>query len=319
MSHSPTNPLAPILRYQGFIVLDGGLATELEARGHDLDHPLWSARTLIENPRPILDVHLEYLRAGADCIIGAAYQASPRGLREAGYSAADTRRILRRSVEIADEARERFLAEPGADGRPRPLVAAGFGPFGAYLADGSEFRGRYGVSHDELRDFHAERLDLLWQAGPDLLAVETLPDAGELQVLLELLEELGAPTWISFSCADGRHLNDGTPVHDAAAACAALDNVVAVGVNCTAPRFLGELIPEIRRAAPSKAVLVYPNSGETYDGRTRSWTGPSDPADFATDAVRWHSLGARMIGGCCRTRPDHIRAVRRALAALSLP
>lgn len=309
------SPFAPFLAAQDWLVLDGGLATELEARGHDLDHPLWSARTLIEDPDAIFDVHMAYLRAGADCIIGAGYQASPRGLREAGWSQDDVERILRRTVETATRARDAFWREHAEERTLRPLVAAGFGPFGAYRADGSEFRGNYGVSRSELRDFHAERLHLLHDSGPDLLAVETLPDRLELTVLLELLDELdGAQAWISFCCADASHLHDGTPVAEAAAACAASPAVIAVGVNCTAPRHLDGLIGELRRGAPQKAVVVYPNSGEIFDADTRGWTGHSDPQDFGAAARRWHGLGASAIGGCCRSRPAHIRAIRDALA-----
>ena len=312
---STRSPLEPFLCSQGFLVLDGGLATELEAAGHMLDHALWSAKILMDQPRAVLDVHLSYLTAGADCIIGAGYQASPRGLRESGYSNEEIRTVSEQSVTVAKDARDLFLTEFNSrESAPSPIVAAGLGPFGAYLADGSEFRGRYGVSSEELRDFHAERLQILWQAEPDLLAIETLPDAQELDVLLRLLQDMDdIRAWISFSCADEKHLNDGTPLIECARACADVEQVLAVGVNCTPPRFLDRLIPEIRAGAPPKPVVVYPNSGEVYDGESRSWTGHSDPDDFGASARRWLDLGASIIGGCCRSRPRHIQAVRQAL------
>lgn len=300
-------------------VLDGGLATELEARGHDLDHPLWSARLIAADPDAIGAVHREYLEAGADAIIAASYQASLPGLAACGTSSDESRRLLNRSVEIAREARDRFVVERLGDerepARPRPLVAASVGPYGAYLADGSEFRGRYGVSAAVLHDFHHERLEVLWQAGPDLLAIETLPDADELGVLLDLLDATPEPrAWISFACRDGEHLNDGTPIRAAAARCSRVANVEAVGVNCTAPRHIASLIAELRAGAPTLPILVYPNSGEHFDGASRRWTGTSDPLDFGRAALDWWRCGATVVGGCCRTGPRHIAAIRDASA-----
>ena len=297
----------------GVRVLDGGLATELEARGHDLDHPLWSAHLLADDPEAIRAVHRDYLDAGADCVIAASYQASFEGLAANGFSPAESRELLTSSVRLACEARDAFIATSPSD-RSRPRVAASVGPYGAYLADGSEYRGRYGVSASTLHAFHAERLRVLWAAGPDLLAIETLPDIDELRVLLALLSEMPGPlAWISFSCRDGEHLSDGTPIAEAAALCAGSDAVAAVGVNCTAPRHVGSLIDQLRAGAPALPVIVYPNSGERYDIETRSWTGTSEPVDFGHAAVSWRRRGATIIGGCCRTGPRHITAIRRAL------
>lgn len=308
-------PLASMLERQGFVVIDGGLATELEARGHDLDHPLWSARLLLEQPQAIKDVHLSYLQAGADCFSTATYQASMPGLLAEGLAEPEAKSVLQQAVTLACEARDEFLAKLNHSSRLRPVVAASIGPYGAYLADGSEYRGNYGVSKAALRDFHKPRWQILAQSQADVLACETIPSLPETEVLRELFEQTPARSgWVSFSCHDGRHINDGTPLTEAAALFADCDNVTAVGVNCTAPRHISSLIAEIRQAAPGKDIAVYPNSGEAYDVSERKWLGTSEPLDFGRAASQWFSDGARLIGGCCRTGPEHVRAIREALA-----
>lgn len=301
----------------GIRVLDGGLATELESKGFDLDHPLWSAHILDRHPEAVRDVHLDYLRAGAECLIGAGYQASLPGLAACGYTPSQSRRLLRFTVEPAQEARELFLSELETPPERIPVVAAGVGPYGAYLADGSEFRGRYGRSHHELVEFHQERLEILWQAKPDILAIETVPCHLELQAILDVLSRRSdVSAWISFSCRDGRHLNDGTPIREIGAACVDAPGVHALGINCTAPKHVSSLIAELRRGAPDLPILVYPNSGEIFDGETRSWTGTGDPEGFGRAAARWFREGASAVGGCCRTGPRHIREIRQALESL---
>jgi homocysteine S-methyltransferase len=303
-----TEALAPFLQARGTVVLDGGLATELEKAGYDLDHPLWSARLLSERPEAIAAVHRAYLEAGADCITTASYQGTIEGFVRKGASPAEARRLLRGSVEIALHARGGFSSR-----QPRPLVAASVGPYGAFLADGSEYTGAYDLDLDGLLDFHRERMRLLLDPGPDLLACETVPSALEARALALLLADLPeARAWVSFSCRDGSLLRDGTSFVDAVRRVAAVPQVVAVGVNCTAPRFVE---PLLRAAATvtDKPLVAYPNSGETYDARTKAWVGTSDPLDWGERARAWRAAGARLIGGCCRTGPDHIRAVRAAL------
>ena len=269
------NPLAA----RDLWILDGGLATELERRGHDLSDELWSARLLIDAPEEISVVHDSYTRAGADIVITATYQASIDSLKKRG---ADPERVLVDSVELAF----------GAD-----LVAASVGPYGAALADGSEFTGDY--PEVDLTQWHRERFRILDSTMADLLACETIPSFREAQALASLLDEKYA--WFAFSCRDGKHISDGTPIRECAAFLDEVERVAAVGVNCTAPRFVEELIGEIR-AVSHKPVVVYPNSGERWEnGR---WTGTPD--DFAACAERWIEAGAQVVGGCCRTGPQHI-------------
>ena len=308
-------PIKPFLEQQGFVLLDGGLATELEQRGHDLNHPLWSALLILEKPDEVCAVHRDYLDAGADCIISATYQASMAGFTRQGLSEEQAKALILTAIELACDARDEFLAgSSNSSARHRPLVAASIGPYGAYLADGSEFHGKYGVSTDTLRAFHESRWQLLAESKADLLAIETIPSYIEAQVMLELLESTAnRHAWISFSCADGLHLNDGTPLRECVRLFNQCDQIVAVGVNCTAPQYIDSLIHQSRIGAPDKLVVVYPNSGETYDVERKCWHGKSEPLDFATAASQWHSLGARLLGGCCRTRPAHVSAIRRAL------
>jgi homocysteine S-methyltransferase len=308
---SDRSPIEPLIERRGHLVLDGGLATELEASGHDLDHPLWSARLLLENPGAIAEVHRAYLEAGADCVIASSYQASLPGLAALGLSDERAREVLRLAVRLASDARDAFAE---AVSRERRLVAASVGPYGAFLADGSEYRGDYGRVADELRAFHEPRWRVLCDAGADLLACETVPCRIEARVLAELIRETpDRHVWVSFSCRDGARIGDGTPVEDAVSPFAGLASVVAVGINCTDPRHVPALIPRVRAAAPGKRVVVYPNSGETWDGRRRCWTGASDPRDFGEMAQEWKALGATLIGGCCRTGPAHVAAIREAL------
>ena len=246
--------------------------------------------------------------------MSAGYQASLPGLARHGASDAEAVRALRRSVELALAARDRFWAAPeNRAGRHRPLVAAGLGPYGAFLADGSEYTGDYDVGARGLAGFHRERLRILAGCGADLLACETVPSAVEARVLTDLLERVsGAQAWLSFSCRDGERISDGTPLAAVAADVAGSDRIVALGVNCTAPRWIGPLITALADAT-DKPIVVYPNSGERYDPGTRRWLPSDEVSDLADAAPRWVGLGARILGGCCRTGPEQIRALRHRL------
>ena len=248
------NPIAAFVRAKGPMVLDGGLATTLEAHGQDLNDPLWSAKILISDPEAIRRVHLEFLRAGADCIISASYQATVRGFRIFGMSEWEAVELLRLSVTLAIEARDEFWNDPANQmGRREPMVAASIGPYGAALADGSEYSGHYDIGEDELVDFHRPRWQILAETKADLFACETIPSRREGKALLRLLEETrGAWAWMSFSCQDGQRLSNGSTMLDMARDCDGVDRVAAVGVNCTAPRYIAELLDEAREflAAP---------------------------------------------------------------------
>ena len=298
------------------MILDGGLATELERHGYDLDHPLWSARLVTENPEAIKDVHLSYLRAGADIITTASYQASFPGCRRLGMSDKETEELLKKTVKIAIEARAGFTLESGAENLGSlPLIAASIGPYGAYLADGSEYRGDYDVSEAVLHEFHDKRLRIMQETDADLIACETIPNIEEAEVLSELLENGGGkPTWVSFCCKNEVHISDGTPIEECAALFAESDSVFALGINCTAPRFVSNLIDEIKKAAPEKEIVVYPNSGETYDADSKSWKKAELDDDITRLALGWFAQGARLIGGCCRTKPREIQSIRSLLS-----
>lgn len=306
------NPLEAILARQPVVVLDGALATELEARGCDLDDPLWSAKVLLETPQHIAAVHADYFAAGADVAISASYQASLPGLMRRGLDARAALALMARSVTLAAEVRDAFWREPAnREGRLRPLVAGSVGPYGAYLADGSEYRGDYDLSEEVLVDFHRPRMAALVSAGADLLACETLPCLAEARALSRLLGEFpGTWAWFSFSARDGAHLCHGERLADCAALLDGNPQVAAVGVNCTAPVFVPDLI-RAARGATAKPIIVYPNSGEVYDAEVRAWRDGSRPAVFADAAPDWYRAGARIIGGCCRTTPADIAALAR--------
>lgn len=314
MDARPPDPLEPFLREQGLLILDGGLATALEDRGYDLDDPLWSARLLLEAPEAIGDLHHDYLTAGADCITTATYQASLAGFRARGLSDEEGRDLMRLAVRLATEARAAFwTADQERTERLYPLVAASIGPYGAYLADGSEYVGRYEIDDAGLDAFHRPRWQVLAATGADLLACETIPSGREALVLLRLLRETpGCRAWLSFSCRDGAHLCDGTPLRDLARACDAEPGVVAVGINCTAPQHLRSLVIAARDAT-DKPILAYPNLGERYDATTKTWGAAPPAASWLDLATTWRQQGAVGVGGCCRVGPEMIAQLRRRL------
>ena len=305
-------PLAQLLAGGRVAVIDGGLATELEAAGHDLGDGLWSARLLADDPEAIIAAHLAYFRAGAQVAITASYQATFEGFARRGLDHDAAAALLRRSVVLAGEARARYRAERAPADQGPLLVAASIGPYGAYLADGAEYRGRYGLDRDALRDFHRERFRVLWGAGPDLLACETIPDLVEVRALADLVGEGVAQAWLALSCADGGHLRDGTPVAAAAAGADATPGFVAVGVNCTAPEHVEELVARIA-ATTAKPVVVYPNSGEDWEPGTGRWLPATGPDVDTASARRWVAAGARLVGGCCRVGPGRIRELAASL------
>lgn len=313
------DPLQPFLADQRAVILDGGLATELERRGADLRDELWSARLLIEDPATIRQLHLDYFLAGADVAVSASYQASFEGFARRGLSRNESAALLQSSVRIAQEARDQFwevLHDPAhSKNRKRPLVAASVGSYGAYLADGSEYRGDYNISGQELRDWHRPRLEALLASGPDLLACETIPCHQEGEALVDLLDEYGdTPAWLSFSCRDGVSVCSGERFDTCVELANSSSAVVAVGLNCTAPRYAEPLLHRAS-GATDKPLVCYPNSGETWDSASKTWTSNSDKGRFTDRVVTWNTIGARLIGGCCRTSPEDIRA----LAALLDP
>ncbi|XP_078437105.1 homocysteine S-methyltransferase 2-like [Wolffia australiana] len=307
-----------VQRAGGCALIDGGLATELESNGADLNDPLWSATCLISSPDLIRKVHLDYLNAGADIIITASYQATLQGFQSKGLSLEESEALLRKSVTVACEARDIFYQnKTSTSGRPI-LVAASVGSYGAFLADGSEYSGNYGnaISVKFLKDFHRRRVQILAEAGADLLAFETIPNKIEAQAYAEILEEndIGIPAWFAFNSKDGINVVSGDSVIDCVSVAERCKKVVSVGVNCTPPRFIHGLLLSVQKVT-TKPILIYPNSGEAYDSDKKEWvatTGESDE-DFVSYVTKWRDDGACLIGGCCRTTPNTIRAIARAL------
>ncbi len=286
----------------GPVVLDGGLATQLEAAGHDLSDELWSARLLADDPEAIIDAHAAFLGGGASVITTASYQATVEGFERRGIAQAEATMLLQRSVELG----RRACARARDAGDERPLwVAASVGPYGAALADGSEYRGNYGLTVAELVRFHRPRMQILAASGPDVLALETVPDAREAEALLIALDGLGMPAWLSFT-VDGLHTRAGQPLADAFGLATGLDNVIAVGVNCCDP---SGVVPAAALAARTtdRPAVAYPNTGEGWDPVARRWTGRSSVT--VLPAQDWIESGARLVGGCCRVRPADIAAI----------
>ena len=276
------------------LIADGGLATELEARGHDLSDDLWSARLLVDAPAEIVAVHCAFFHAGASFATTASYQASFDGFAERGIPRAEAEQLLRRSIVLAQAARD----EVGGD----RWVAASVGPYGAALANGEEYVGRYGLTVAQLADWHRPRLEIFADAGADVLAIETVPDVDEAEALVGLVHDLGVAAWLSYTIT-GTTTRAGQPLAEAFAVAVDVPEIVAVGVNCCAPVDVAHAV-RIARETTGKPVIVYPNSGERWDGDRRTWVGASGwSADLAP---RWVAEGARIVGGCCRVRPSDI-------------
>ncbi|MFH8976618.1 homocysteine S-methyltransferase [Streptomyces sp. NPDC017890] len=289
------------------LVLDGGMSNQLESAGHDLSDGLWSARLLVEQPEAITDAHLAYFEAGADVAITSSYQATFEGFARRGIGRQRASGLLALSVELARDAARRARTA-------RPLwVAASAGPYGAMLADGSEYRGRYGLSAGELERFHRPRLEVLAAARPDVLALETVPDTEEAAALLRAVRGLGVPAWLSYTVV-GDRTRAGQPLEDAFALAADAEDVIAVGVNCCAPEDVAGAVETAARVT-GKPVVAYPNSGEAWDAETRSWRGRSS---FTVARVRgWRASGARLVGGCCRVGPGTITSIASSSAPAS--
>lgn len=284
-------------------VLDGGLATQLEAQGNDLSGALWSARLLHEEPEEIATAHRRFFEAGAQVAITASYQASYEGFERAGIDRDQAAALMRRSVVLAQNVRDEVRPDDG-------LVAASIGPYGAVLADGSEYRGDYGRSVEELRWFHRPRLDTLALAGADLFAVETIPCLAEVEAVCAELAGTGHPAWLTLTTRDGRTAA-GEPLHEAFAMAGEVAEIVAVGVNCCAP---GDVLPalEIARGVTTKPLVAYPNSGQEWNAVTRTWEG--EPRFPLPMVGAWRRVGAKAIGGCCRVTPAEIAGLVDLLA-----
>jgi homocysteine S-methyltransferase len=298
------------------LTLDGGLATELERRGHDVSNSLWSARLLKTAPEAIEQLHYDYFAAGARCAISASYQASYEGFAALGIGADETTALLRLSVELAQSARARWRHNHPADHR-KLYVAASVGPYGAILHDGAEYRGDYRLSVEELIAFHTPRFEVLATSGADFLACETLPVLDEARALATLLARYpDALAWMSFTSPDGIHTSHDELLTECAQVLDRVPNVIAIGVNCVKPEIVGTAIRALK-AGTSKAIVVYPNSGEHWDGQAHHWNGSHGHSSLAELAPQWVGAGARMVGGCCRIGPDEIAALNITLSQVN--
>jgi homocysteine S-methyltransferase len=306
-----TRELASLLANGKSLIIDGALATELETRGHDLSHALWSGKTLLEDPDCIRQVHLDYFLAGADIAITASYQASIVGLQQhLSLSETEAKDLVKLSATLAQEARQQAY-DSGVPSTRKLLVAGSVGPYGAYLADGSEYRGDYTCSPEEFNDFHRPRIAALLDAGVDLLGIETIPSFNEVRALLDLLRSdfPSATAWLGCTLKDASHLSDGTPLSEVLSLISQYsEQTLAFGINCVPPQTALESLQHMR-GLTDLPLLCYPNSGETYVPKEHVWTGDKSGQAIRESAVQFRSAGASLIGGCCRTTPDDIKNI----------
>ncbi len=308
MSTEKKTSIQDILDRNRIMIIDGSMSTALEKLGAKLNSSLWTAKALEVSPELVKQVHLDYFRAGADCGITCSYQATIPGLMENGSTREEAEALIARSVTLFLEAREEWWKEEGEkEGRAWPLCLAGIGPYGAYLADGSEYRGNYGVSDETLIEFHRRRMEILHEAGADVLLIETQPSLREALLEADIAEERCADYWISFACRAGRHINEGNPSRECAEVLSeGHPHLKMIGVNCTKPEYIESLIRELK-SSTSLPVAVYPNSGEVYDPVTKTWHGEGVDKNFGDYAFAYMKAGADAVGGCCTTVDYHIR------------
>lgn len=302
--------LSEILKANRIMIIDGSMSTALENLGANLNSDLWTAETLAHQPELVRQVHINYFRAGADCGITCSYQATILGLMKHSYTEQEAEEIITRSVQVFLDARNQWWESEGKNsGRSYPLCLAGIGPYGAYLADGSEYTGNYSIDSEALEKFHRRRIELLHDAGADILLFETQPSMSEVMIEAEIAEELNADYWVSFSCRDGKHINEGNNISECARKLSeGYPHLKMIGVNCTKPEYIVSLIHELKEAT-NLPIGVYPNSGEVYDPETKTWTHSEDMLDFGTYALSYMMAGASAVGGCCTTTEKHIMQV----------
>ena len=307
-----------LLDKQEIIILDGALGTELESRGYDVSGKLWSAQYLLDQPQIIQDVHESYVRAGSDIITTSSYQASIPAFIEAGLTPEKSHDLLKETVFLAQKAIENIwqtLSPEEQKQRPDPLVAGSVGPYAAYLADGSEYTGNYQLSEEEFQEFHRPRIQALLEAGCDLLAIETIPNGAEAAAILRLLAEEfpQAEAYLSFVAQSETAISDGTKIEELGNLAQECPQVLAVGFNCTAPHLIAPLLDGLGQVC-NKPFLTYPNSGETYNGLTKTWhDNPEQERSLLENSKLWKEKGVRLFGGCCRTRPEDIAQLAKGL------
>lgn len=294
-----------LLNDRPFLILDGALATELERKGANLNDPLWSAKVLMENPTLIKEIHLEYLISGADIITTATYQATFEGFKSKGFSQNESERLFSLAVQLAVDARAAYATFN--DRKKQILIAASIGPYGAFLADGSEYSGNYGRSQKQLMDFHRERLFYLAKEKIDLLIFETIPSLKETEAIVNLLQDLKTPlpTFVSFSCKNQEQLADGNPLSDAVAIVSQTPVIQAIGVNCIQPKLATSVLEHLSKIT-TLPLLVYPNNGDVWDAQNKCWIEKHGPEIEKNNWLEWYNYGAKIIGGCCRTRPEQM-------------
>ncbi|MFM6939149.1 MAG: homocysteine S-methyltransferase [Rhodoluna sp.] len=284
-------------------LIDGGLSTELERLGAQLQGELWTGRALLEDPALVAEAHRSFALAGAEVVISSSYQLSRQGFEEIGLTAADADEALRQSIRVARAA----VAGTGAK------VAASIGPYGAVLHDGSEYRGDYQVSQAELEAFHAERLAILLEEEPDFLAIETIPNVVEARALAQVLKNIDLPKWFAFTAGTDDLLWSGEPIEDAVREIADLPNLVAVGFNCVAPEIVAGLASRIKPLISSE-IIAYPNRGGTWDSAAGVWSGNA-PRELTEWLDEWRAAGVAWVGGCCSTNSHDIASLRGALGS----
>ena len=270
------------------VILDGALGTELERAGVRTALPLWTTHALLEAPRSVEQIQHRYALAGAEILTAASFRTQRRTLAKAGL-ADRAAELTAAAVHLARRASE----IPGV----RPLVAGSAAPLeDCYRPDLAPEQAAAEREHHE----HAANLA---RAGVDLILIETMNTAREAVAAARAARATGLPFLVSFVCRpDGRLLSN-------EALATAIDSLAscqpsAVLVNCLPPSAVEGCLPALRNCAAPFG--VYANLGAP-SGAAHQHSEEGSPAEFARHAEAWVAAGARLIGGCCGTTPDHVR------------
>ena len=283
------------LSKEPILLLDGAMGTELFRRGVKTRLPSWSAHALIENPTIVCEVHEDYIRAGAEIITTDTFRTTSRALQKEGLSQR-AKELTHLAVNLAKQARNQCADQP-------VWIAGSVAPLeDCYEPD---------LSPDLETAFreHREFIGWLVEAGVDLILIETMNTVREAIAAARAAETCGVPMFISWTCASDGNILNGESLKEAVSSLEQY-KPSAFLVNCTASKNIGPALWKMCEAATKVPIGAYANIGKPEPVYGWEFTHELDPSAYAREAEDWVRQGAKIVGGCCGTTPDHISELR---------
>lgn len=293
-------PLKKLLASRSPVILDGAMGTELQRRDVDTGLPLWSANALVVHPETILEIHKEYVEAGADIITTNTFRTTRRTLRRANIPDRSLQ-LTKAALALARQARESF---PDRE----ILIAGSMAPLeDCYRPD------LVPPDHDLVSE-HAELAGRLAEGGVDFIILETMGTIREAYAACQCARATGKEVVVSFVCDRNGRLLGGESLQDAVREVTAL-SPTAFSINCVSPRYLATAMAELK-AASQLPFAVYGNVGAPESDK-HGWEFDRDVLEneYARYALEWQRDGASIIGGCCGTSPAYTQAIVRRCRA----